>query len=159
MSQKNEIEAFRDKVISFFVENLDEEMKIRLERVVTVDRLPVDAQAMPQIKDFKQWDHLQDVHFPIVVNKNKKLLIGIDNKQVFTPLDCQTGPKNAPDALMTPLGWVLYGPLLTCHVSMVEHNSGPPSMNPAVHSRECGLETNNSQEDRISLAKMKKKSQ
>ena len=29
-------------------------------------------------------------------------------------------------------------------------------MNPAVHSRECGLETNNFQEDRISLAKMKK---
>ena len=29
-------------------------------------------------------------------------------------------------------------------------------MNPAVHSRECLLETNNSQEDRISLAKMKK---
>ena len=49
---------------------------------------------------------------------------------------------------MTPLGWVLYGPLLrditeqltsefsTCHVSMVEHNSGLPLMNPAVHSRE-----------------------
>ena len=28
-------------------------------------------------------------------------------------------------------------------------------MNPAVHSRECGLATNSSQEDRISLAKMK----
>ena len=95
-------------------------------------------------------------------------MIGIDNKQAFTPLDCRTGPENAPDALKTPLGWVLYGPLLrditepltselsTCHVSMVEHNSGPPLMNPAVHSRECGLETNNFQEDRISLAKMKK---
>ena len=112
MSQKNEIEAFRGKVISFFVDGLDGEMEIRLDRVLTVDRLPVDAQAMPQKEDFKQWDHLQDVHFPIVVNKKVELLIGIDNKQAFTPLDCRTGPENAPEALMTPLGWVLYGPLL-----------------------------------------------
>ena len=34
---------------------------------------------------------------------------------------------------------------------MVKHNSGPPFMNPAVHSRERGLETNNSQGDRISV--------
>ena len=50
MSQKNEIEAFRGKVISFFVEGLDEEMEIRLQREMTVDRLPVDAQAIPQKK-------------------------------------------------------------------------------------------------------------
>ena len=85
MSQKNEIEAFRGKVISFFVEGLDEEMEIRLECVLTVDRLLVDAQAITQKDDFKQWDHLQDVHFPIVVNKNVELLIGIDNKQALTP--------------------------------------------------------------------------
>ena len=39
---------------------------------------------------------------------------------------------------------------------MMEHDSDPPLMTPAVHSRECGLETSNSQQDRISLAKMKK---
>ena len=103
MSQKNEIETFRGKVI-FFVEDLDEEMEIRLERVLTVDRLPVDAQTIPQKEGFKQCNHLQDVHFPIVVNKKVELLIGIDNKQAFTPLDCRTAPENAPDALMTPLG-------------------------------------------------------
>ena len=93
MLQKNEIEAFRGKGISFFVKDLYEEMEICLERVVTVDRLPVDAQAMPQKEDFKQWDHLKDVHFPIVVNKRVELLIGIDNKQAFTSLDCWTGLK------------------------------------------------------------------
>ena len=54
MPQKNKIEAFRSKIISFFVEGLDEEMEIRLERLLTVDRLPVDAQAIPQKEDFKQ---------------------------------------------------------------------------------------------------------
>ena len=171
MSQKNEIKVFRGKVIFLSVKGLVEEIEIRLKRVVTVDRLPVDAQSMPEKEEFKQWDHLQDAHFPIVVNKKVELLIGIDNKQAFTPLDRRTGTENAPDALMTPLEWVLYDSLLhdvseplsselsSCHVSMMEHNSGPLLINPAVHLRECGLETNNSQKDRIFLAKMKKKSQ
>ena len=84
------------------MEDFDEEMEIRLERMVTGNCLPVDAQAMPK-KNFNQWDHLQDAHFPIVVNKKVELLIGIDNKQAFTLLDCLTILENVPDALMTPL--------------------------------------------------------
>ena len=83
ISQKNEIEAFPGKVISLFVEGLDEEMGIYFKRVMTVDRLSMDAQSMPE-KDFKQWDHLQNVHLPIVVNKEVELLIGIKSKQTFT---------------------------------------------------------------------------
>ena len=76
MSQKNKIEAFCGKVIFFFVEDLDEEMvTVDLECVLTVDCLLVDVQAILQKEDFKQWDHLQDVHFPIVVNKKVGLLI------------------------------------------------------------------------------------
>ena len=113
---------------------------------------------------------MKDLKFTEQENAEVDLIIGIDHKQAFSPLDCRTGPAEAPDAIKTPLGWVLYGPMpgflpaqvegsdtevSIFNVSINELHDGPPVPDPLDYVVECGLASKNSQEDRIAFKKMK----
>ena len=157
------------KVMNLFVTGLDESRELHLTRVLAVDSLPVNVQTR-QVECLKAWGHLKDLKFAEQENAELDLIIGIDHKQAFSPLDCRTGPAEAPDAIKTPLGWVLYGPMpgflpaqvegsdtefSIFNVSINELHDGPPVPDPLDYVVECGLASKNSQEDRIAFKKMK----
>ena len=157
------------KVVNLFVTGLDESRELHLTRVLAVDSLPVNVQTR-QVECLKAWGHLKDLKFTEQENAEVDLIIGIDHKQAFSPLDCRTGPAEAPDAIKTPLGWVLYGPMpgfppaqvegsdtevSIFNVSINELHDGPPVPDPLDYVVECGLASKNSQEDRIAFKKMK----
>ena len=47
--------------------------------------------------------------FSKIEDKSIGILFGLDAHAVFRPLETRFGPDCAPDAIKTPLGWVLFG--------------------------------------------------
>ena len=158
------------KVVSFYVSSLNGGPEIELSRVLAVKQLPVAKQFNPTYPELSRWKHLEDLQIFYPSDQEVGLLIGIDHKSAFTPLDCRVGPSEAPDAIKTPLGWMLYGNIshqdledtdsqienvTSLLVSVNQLKDGPHILDPDVHVIDCGLASKNSQEDRISFQRMK----
>lgn len=58
-----------------------------------------------------QWPHLRDLDIPEVKADQVHLLIGQDSSDLLLPTDVKRGKQGEPFALLTPLGWVINGPV------------------------------------------------
>ena len=84
---------------------------IRLDRVWTVDSLPISQRSIPSTEDVKKWSHLQDIELPKLDGKSVTLLIGNDVPEAHWTFEQRRGRRKQPYAARTLLGWTLIGPI------------------------------------------------
>ncbi|CAG7701925.1 unnamed protein product, partial [Allacma fusca] len=77
--------------------------------VRTIEKLQLPRQTVDMSELTTKWPHLTDVNFESMKNERPMLLIGQDNVLLITPSKLVRGPKLAPVATKTPLGWVVHG--------------------------------------------------
>ena len=93
------------------VSALDNGNAMTLTEVIVVDKIPVEPNHVPNDHDLCAHAHLRDVYLPQIENGCVMLLIGNDNPVAYRCLESRflPDPKDIPDAICTPLGWVLRG--------------------------------------------------
>ena len=105
--------CFSGKLLDLSVRTLDGGQVIDLYNAMLVDRMPVEKCLNLKNTHLLNWNHLRDLKLRQLMDISVGLLIGIDCKKVFQSLECRIRPAKAPDAIRTPLGWVLYGAKVT----------------------------------------------
>lgn len=82
-----------------------------LEGAFTADRLSLVEQSYPINRLRERYRHLHDVPLETFSNVQPEILIGTDNPHLITPIEpVRLGPRKAPAAVNTRLGWALQGP-------------------------------------------------
>ena len=97
-------------VIHLTVQGVEEKQSIDLQEVLTVPSIPLKAASIPSDEDLRHMKHLRGVKLSELKNKKVELLVGFDASFVFRPLESIYGPRIAPDAIKTILGWTLFDP-------------------------------------------------
>ena len=155
--------AVNGTVVSLVVSDLGGKESIKIQDVLTIDRIPLEARPKPDLREFESWSYLEGVSFSEIEDKSVGILIGLDAHEVFRPLETRFGPDGAPDAIKTPLGWILFGAVSdkrekaansSCmHVTLREQADSYLPLEEQVNS--CGLDGESSREDRLSFKQMK----
>ena len=169
MSQENKSTVVKGKIVDILLQAYDSETQISLSKVFVVKTLPVEKCSVMEPSMLNSWSHLRNLDLPQLDDKSVGLLIGTDHKTAMTPLNCLPGPEDGPDAVKTPLGWIIYGPNshFLCekddraisnvlNIKIEQIYDGPPLKDPNVSEIDCGLTTKNSREDREAYDKMKR---
>ena len=136
---------------------------MNLSKVLSIDEIPIQPNAIPLNKDLSKLSYLHDVTFDTIPGGTVGLLLGADNPELFLPSSTRKGPRGLPSAILTPLGWSLLGPSLSpsftvnCSVNFTRCNE--PSEVALVkllwetdfQNGTSVLDTPNSKEDRAAL--------
>ena len=93
---------------------LHEEEEIQLPQVLVTDAIPASPNRLPETIASEDLDYLEGVDLPKLEGGTVTLLIGNDNVYAHRCLECKFSPDPSkyPDAVRTPLGWLLKGPAL-----------------------------------------------
>ena len=76
---------------------------------MTVDRIPLKAGVALTALELEKMNHLKGVVLHELRDKTVGLLMGLDNFSLFRPLENRCGAEGEPDAVLTVLGWTLFG--------------------------------------------------
>ena len=168
MNQSDKLKAVEGDLVDLRACSLDNGPEINLHQVFSVEKLPIETCTVFSSSDLAFLNHLKDIDLPELVDKSLEVLIGMDCKSALKPLECRSEAINEPDAIRTPLGWVVYGcdksPLSDSHEKEVadtfnmvleEFTDGPSLIDPSISVVDCGLSVKNSREDRVAFEKMK----
>ena len=93
------------------VKALKSDDSIHLNKVWTVDRLPVSRRSIPTDEDVRGWSYLHGIEFPKLEDQKVEILIGNDNPEAHCVFEQRCGKRKQPYAARTLLGWTLIGPL------------------------------------------------
>ena len=93
---------------------LHEEEEIQLPQVSVTDAIPASPNCLPNSRVLEDLEYLKGVALPKLEESTVTLLIGNDNVYVHRCLECRFSPDPSkyPDAVRTPLSWLLKGPAL-----------------------------------------------
>ena len=99
--------------MSLNVFSLDGHEPILLDRVWTVNRLPLSKRSIPLDEDASQWPHLEGIKFLRLDGEEKavSILIGNDVPEAHSVYEEKHGRQKQPYAVRSPLGWTLIGGL------------------------------------------------
>ena len=145
------------------ISDLKGKEKLNLSKVLSIDEIPIQPNAIPLNKDLSKLSYLHDVTFDTIPGGTVGLLLKADNPELFLPSSTRKGPRGLLSAILTPLGWSLLGPSLTpsftvnCSVNFTRCNE--PSEVALVkqlwetdfQNGTSVLDTPNSKEDRAAL--------
>ena len=112
VNQQSVVRHGREVDISVYPLGGDDEVK--LNRVWSVDKLPVSTSSLPESGIADKWPHLNGLKFPRINSTDVMLLIGSDTPEVFWTLDERRGKPKEPYAVKSILGWTLLGPTGVC---------------------------------------------
>ena len=73
--------------------------------IYTKESLPVSQSHIPTMSDIQNWPHLCDVELP-QIKADVGLLLGNNIPDICAPLEVRIGPRGAPHATRTVLGWI-----------------------------------------------------
>ena len=96
--------------LSLTVKALTSNDYIHLDRVYTVNNLPVSKKSIPCTEDIRDWPHLKGISLP-KLDKEVSILIGNDVPEAHWVFEERRGRRKQPCAARTLLGWTLIGPL------------------------------------------------
>ena len=96
--------------LSLTVKALTSNDSIHLDRVWTVNNLPVSKKSIPCTEDISDWPHLKGISIP-KLDKEVSILIGNDVPEAHWVFGERRGRRKQPSAARTLLGWTLIGPL------------------------------------------------
>nr|XP_027230539.1 uncharacterized protein LOC113822194 [Penaeus vannamei] len=98
--------------VSLTVSSVNEVSDLQYNIEATVrPSLNIDLTGRSTQMDVVQWPHLRDLDIPEVKADQVHLLIGQDSSDLLLPTDVKRGKQGEPFALLTPLGWVINGPV------------------------------------------------
>ena len=103
---------YRTKKASLTVIGLDSDDVIKLHDVFSVESLPIKSNRALTKTELNTWSHLKGLHLP-KLSSAVRLLIGMDNPQLFWTLEKRRGEPGQPFAVRTRLGWSLVGAVTT----------------------------------------------
>lgn len=81
-----------------------------LEDVRTVSELMLPKQCVRFSEISERYPHLSDLPVADHSSEDPKILIGLDNLHLFSPLESRVGKPGEPIAVRSALGWTVYGP-------------------------------------------------
>ncbi|XP_062713237.1 uncharacterized protein LOC134290188 [Aedes albopictus] len=84
--------------------------RFRLPEVHTVRSLDLPEQSMSVTELAKHFQHLSDLPIDSYSAVKPRILLGVDSSRLEYPFDSREGSENQPTAVLTRLGWVVYGP-------------------------------------------------
>ena len=96
--------------VSLTVKALTSNEYIHLDRVWTVNNLPVSKRSIPCTEDICDWPHLQGISLP-KLDKEVPILIGSNVPEAHLVFEERRGHGKQPCAARTLLGWTLISPL------------------------------------------------
>ena len=96
--------------VSLTVKALTSNEYIHLDRVWTVNNVPVSKGSIPSALDIRDWPHLHAISLP-KLDKKVPILIGSDVPEAHWVFEEHRGRRKQPCAARTLLGWTLIGPL------------------------------------------------
>ena len=104
--------SFDTSCFDFDVLPLNDKGKFKMSKVTMIDSIPVNLSSRNVVKRLDKFDHLQGVDLPAVNGGTVTLLIGNDNALLHFPIETRAAldPSKDPQAIKTPLGWILKGP-------------------------------------------------
>ena len=97
--------------VSLRVQPLSRENQLDLDRVWSVDHLPISIKSIPGQRDLSKWSHLNDIELPRIDATQVSLLIGSDVPEAFWVIEERRGRPKEPYAIKSPLGWSVLGPV------------------------------------------------
>uniref|UniRef100_A0A182NCC2 Peptidase aspartic putative domain-containing protein n=1 Tax=Anopheles dirus TaxID=7168 RepID=A0A182NCC2_9DIPT len=83
----------------------------------TVDQLSLPNRQINFPSLISSYDYLQDVPVERDEEEVPRILIGLENVDLMTPLETRSGQPGQPIAVKTVLGWAIYGPHQTTTTS------------------------------------------
>lgn len=100
----------RTEAINCCIHSLHEDSVINIERVYTVDSLPISHARVPSETLMQEWRHLDQVKLHRIPDLKVAMLIGADVSEAHWVIDKRIGTRSQPHAYQTVLGWVVLGP-------------------------------------------------
>ena len=97
--------------VSLTVSAIDGSESIHIDKLWTVNKLPISADSIPKEDELNSWPHLSDVQLHTVDERDVTLLIGSDTPQAFWVMEHRYGQPHEPYAILSPLGWSVMGPI------------------------------------------------
>lgn len=96
--------------VDLMVSGRGETERFQLSSVHTVNALSLPKQSLSFHELTERWIHLQDLPVLSYVDAEPKVLIGLQNLELFAPLENRIGQPGEPIAVRSVLGWTIYGP-------------------------------------------------
>ncbi|XP_045213227.2 uncharacterized protein LOC123564038 [Mercenaria mercenaria] len=96
--------------LSFKVSSIDRSETVTLNKVWSVDRLPISLRSLPDCSQVGKWKHLADISLPRIKQGQVELLIGSDTPEAFWVEEERRGNRGEPYAIRSILGWSILGP-------------------------------------------------
>ncbi|CAH8599139.1 unnamed protein product [Schistosoma guineensis] len=90
--------------------SLDERGSVRINKVYTTKKLPIDHATPLTELQLKRWKHLKDITLPKLKSNYVGILIGCDAPDAHWVLEQRLGDRKHPFAVRTHLGWMIIGP-------------------------------------------------
>ncbi|XP_055585561.1 uncharacterized protein LOC129738407 [Uranotaenia lowii] len=84
--------------------------RFHLTKVHTVESLALPPQTVSGPDLINRYRYLSDVPIDSYTDIRPRILLGMDNIRLEYPLDSREGLENQPTAVLTRLGWVIFGP-------------------------------------------------
>ena len=96
--------------VKLIINSIDNESRLEVPKVWTVERLNISEQSIPRDQDVDRWPHLNGIELPEIDNKEVRVLIGCNVPEAFWVLDEKRGCKGEPVGIRSLLGWTIIGP-------------------------------------------------
>ena len=113
--------AQRGQEVGLNVCALDGSETLYMEKVWSVENLPISAEGVPTTNDIKQWPHLVGVDIPVINTDEVGLLIGSNVPEAFWVQEQRRGGRGQPYAVRSPLGWSVFGPMFNTEAKRQSH--------------------------------------
>ena len=92
---------------------MHDETSFILPNVHSIEEIPVQPNVIPVKSETLKLPHLSGVKLDTLSHSCVNLLIGADVLELFRIFNSRKGPRGAPCAIETPLGWSLLGSSLS----------------------------------------------
>lgn len=112
---EKESNKVKTSIVSFEISGMANTGIIKAPKVMTMPTLHLHPNDVTR-EDMSKWQHLQDLNIPAVDSTCVEMIIGQDVPEALKPIEVKTGPRGAPYAVKTALGWTVNGPFHKDHL-------------------------------------------
>ena len=120
--------------MSFEIKPFKGSRTVKIDRVWTVESLPISQGSTPRRDDLRQLPRLRNIDFPQLAQARVSLLIGCDVPEAHWELEQRRGRRTEPYAVRTRLGWTLKGPAQTGSYKPQQHINYIPRRDDDIHT-------------------------
>ncbi|XP_058815375.1 uncharacterized protein LOC131678938 isoform X1 [Topomyia yanbarensis] len=109
--------------------------RFQIQDAHTVEELKLPKQTLDLKEVANQYVHLRDLPVPDSKHSVPRILIGLKDLHLYTPLETRVGRPDEPIAVKSKLGWTVYGPIRSADLKeeFVGHHSCGGVSNQELH--------------------------